>query len=246
MDSKHVSAVAGASAAVLTLTWLFRRRAESKLTPWKGNFGALRKDDLPADGRELFSAWVHEAEKKDGFSARVMAVATCTPEEGPTVRSVIFHTMLEDGSIVFGTNSQSQKSRCLLQDPRCELLFRWGDRQIRIRGRAEMGNSAENEAAFGRLPRHCQLGLHCLSQGQNCNEEQHQESISAYAGMVSSYGLADDGKSVPRPSAYTAVIVRPKTFEFYQGGQPGYINDRFLFARQTSAGAFSLVTRLQA
>jgi len=177
-----------------------------------------------------------------------MAVATSSPEEGATVRSVIFHTMRDDGSIVFGTNSTSQKARTLAADPRCELLFRWGDRQIRIRGRAKThGDGPESDAAFARLPRHCQLGLLCLRQGTNISEDEHCASLQSYSEKVANFGLdADGGLSIPRPANYTAIVVEPHCFEFYQGGKPGYINDRFLFVREAATGAFPLKTRLQA
>jgi len=206
---------------------------------------------LPADGRDLFSKWLAEAESADGMSARVMAVATSDPEDGPRVRSVIFHTMHADGGLVFGTNASSQKARALRADPRVELHFRWGDRQIRVRGMARIeGATAESDAAFARLPRHCQLGLTCVvDQGKNIGEEEHASTIEAYTEVASELGPEDYRKKsqpVLRPAHYTAIVVAPETFEFYQGGQPGYINDRFLFGRDSESGAFPLITRLMA
>merc|ERR1712039_1045335 len=134
------------------------------------------------------------------------------------------------------------KARSLIADPRCELLFRWGDRQIRIRGRARcVGDGPESDAAFERLPRHCQLGLSCLHQGTRINEEEHRASLRAYADKVANLGLDTNcGPPVPRPANYTAIIVTPQCIEFYQGGKPGYINDRFLFVREAHTGAFPL------
>mmetsp|Transcript_35452 Transcript_35452/g.89293 ORF Transcript_35452/g.89293 Transcript_35452/m.89293 type:complete len:257 (-) Transcript_35452:37-807(-) len=252
-SGRPLALAAGITGAALGVAWLWKSRsrrssAAGGLTPWKGNFGDLRPQDAPSDGRELFSAWLQDAERQDGFSARVMAVATSSPEEGATVRSVIFHTMHEDGSVVFGTNSTSQKARSLNSDPRCELLFRWGDRQIRVRGRARcVGDGPESDAAFKRLPRHCQLGLLCLRQGTSIDEGEHGASLRAYEDKVANFGLDPDrGPPVPRPANYTAVVVEPHCFEFYQGGKPGYINDRFLFVREAHTGAFPLKTRLQA
>lgn len=211
----------------------------------------MRREDLPSDGRELFTAWLHEAEQREGLSARVMVVATSTPQDGATARSVICHKMNEDGGIVFGTNSASQKAQALACDPRCELLFRWGDRQIRVRGRAVIAgddglDGEESPTAFARLPRHCQLGLHCLCQGKQISEEEHKASVAAYNEQVVKFGLNPrSGLPIPCPANYTAIVVKPDTFEFYQGGQLGYINDRFLFSRSPS-GSFPLLTRLQA
>jgi len=248
MDSKLTFAAAGFAAGVAAgMACLYLKPTKSatasQLTPWKGNFCTMRRQDLPVDGRKLFSAWLAEAEAVEGVSARVMVVATSTAGDGATARSVICHKMNENGSIIFGTNSQSQKLRALRADPRCELLFRWGDRQIRIRGKAEIGDAQESDAAFGRLPRHCQLGLQFLVQGSRIDEKQHQDSIAAYGTQVAKLGLDADGPRVPRPANYTAVIVQPDSLEFYQGGQPGYINDRFIFVR--SAGKFPLAGRLQ-
>jgi len=243
MDSKLAYAAAGfgAGLAAGVACWSLKRN-QKPLTPWNSNFSAIERQDLPADGREFFSAWLSEAVAREGFSAQVMAVATSTPGDGATVRSVICHKMNEDGSIIFGTNTESQKLRSLRADPRCELLFRWGDRQIRVRGKAEIGDAQESNAAFGRLPRHCQLGLTVLKQGSQIDEKQHKDSKAAYDKQVAKYSL-DAVPEVPRPAEYTAVVVKPDTFEFYQGGQAGYINDRFIFGR--SSGRFPLIGRLQ-
>jgi len=249
MDSRSLGAAIASSALVLAyLAWTRKHKQLPESDPWKNDKNAIRREDLPDDGRELFCSWLHEAEKREGFSARVMVVATCTIEDGPTARSVVCHKINHDGSIVFGTNSMSQKACALRGDPRCELLFRWGDRQIRIRGLARMGDSSETDAVFARLPRHCQLGLQCLNQGNHIDEEDHKSSIAGYAAQLDKFGLdANRGPSIPRPANYTAVVIRPSTFDFYQGGQTGYINDRFLFSRSGDSGAtFPLVGRLQA
>merc|ERR1719392_342969 len=96
MDSKLTVAAAGFAAGVAAgMAYLHLKPAKSatagQLTPWKGNFGTLRRQDLPVDGRELFLAWLSEAEAAEGFSARVMVVATSTAEDGATARSVICH-----------------------------------------------------------------------------------------------------------------------------------------------------------
>ena len=41
--------------------------------------------------------------------------------------------------------------------------------------------------------------------------------------------------AIQPPQNYAAYALRPSSFEFYSGGHPGYVNDRFLFLKDGSA-----------
>jgi pyridoxine/pyridoxamine 5'-phosphate oxidase len=223
----------------------------------------LQKEEMPSDPYDLLRRWMQEAEAQDGYAAaRAMVLATSSPSEGPTARTVLCQECGAGvGGLVVGTNSRSLKSRQLLDEPRVEAVFRWGDRQVRVRGEARLGSAAESDAAWGRLDRGQQLGLSLLQQGQPCDEPRHSAIGRAWQALAAKHGASASGSggagegegvtAIPRADHFTALLIAPTSFEFYLGGQPGYINDRFLYCRRAVGGAtggdrFELVGRLQA
>ena len=77
--------------------------------------------------------WVDAAVNRGGYAfGRAMCLATNSPAEGPTARTVLCQTLGDAvGGLVIGTNGESLKSRQVLEDPRVEAVFRWGDQQVR-------------------------------------------------------------------------------------------------------------------
>ena len=204
----------------------------------------LRAEDLPTDPYDLLAEWVDAASARSGYAeGHAMTLATASSFDGPTARTVICQAMGESvGGLVVGTNRSSQKCRQLLEQPRVECVFRWGDQQVRVRGEARLGSARESDAAFARLQRGQQLGLSLLRQGQPADEVRHAALTSAWSALAAK----DDNAPVPRPEHFTAVCIRPVSFEFYQGGSASYINDRWLFCRTPDGSGFRLVGRLEA
>jgi|EP01043_Picozoa_sp_COSAG02_P012550 pyridoxamine 5'-phosphate oxidase len=219
----------------------------------------LLAEAMPEDAYGLLRRWMQDAEEQSGYAAaRTMCLATYSTADGPTARTVLCQECGEElGGLIVGTNSRSLKSRQVQEEPRVEAVFRWGDRQVRVRGRARLGSTSESDVAWARLGRAQQLGLTLLQQGELCSEARHDAIDKAWHSLASKHGGggangATYRATVPRPEHFAALIVRPDSFEYYLGGHPGYVNDRFLYCRRPQSdqergrGRFELVGRLQA
>jgi len=179
------------------------------------------------------------AEASEGFLARAMVVATSCPDGGATARTVVMGTWGPAvGGLVFGSNPNSLKGRQLVADPRCEAVLRWGQRQVRVRGTVRLGNSEESDAMFRRLSSGQQMGLTFLQQGRRTSETEHDAALEKFLTMSAASNRGDGNlQQVTRPESYSAFVLEPETLEFYQGGHPGYVNDRLLYVREEATEA---------
>lgn len=226
-----VSGVTISLAAAAAIRWYMSKKRKRE---------RLVASSMPSSPFDLVEAWWAEAVSKEGFKARGVVLATSSPEDGATARTLIPHAIGADG-ILFGTNSESQKARQLKEDSRCEIVWRCDHRQIRIRGTALIGPPAKTQEVYGKLSPSFRCGLQMLRQGNPVEESTYDQMLAAYDETFT----GDDATTGVPPDNYTAIVVKPNTFEFYQGGHPGYINDRFLYTKQED-GSFTLFSRLQA
>ena len=163
-----------------------------------------------------------------------MRLATSSPGEGATARHVVLQALGDDGALVVGTATCSLKARQVAEDPRAELVARWGHLQVRARGRARLGDAAESDASWGRLPDGARLGLPALEQGEPVDD-------GAWADIARRVGGARRRAGAPgapppaRPESFSALILEPETFEFYSGGHENYLNDRWLYVKRAGA-----------
>lgn len=198
---------------------------------------ALRREALPPSPVPLLLAWLAEAEAELGLHARVMVVATSCAAEGPTARSVLLLGCdAASGQLTFGTSVGSLKARQLAAEPRVEAVLRWGDRQVRVRGVARLQREDAARDAYLSLPPGARLSLQVADQGKPIDEATHAAAVARVEAMAAAG--ASWVPTVPPPS-YTAILIEPRSVEFYQGGRDvptlGYIDiDRFLYVRAVS------------
>src|SRR4051794_38038689 len=85
-----------------------------------------------------FDVWFDAAARAGLPEPNAMALATSTPDGGPSVQMVLLKERDERG-FVFFTNYGSRKGRELEHNARAALLFFWAtlQRQIRIEGTVE-------------------------------------------------------------------------------------------------------------
>ena len=140
---------------------------------------------------------------------------------------------------LFGSSRSSLKGRQALADGRAEAVVRHGQRQVRIRGELRLDESKATES-FRRVAPSAQHGLAVLQQGAPIDEA----GWSSLAAKVDA-SLERAGE-VPPPDDYVAFILTPRTIEFYNGGHPNYLNDRFLYVRAMASCDFAAPMRLQA
>ncbi len=186
----------------------------------------LRRKNLCKDPLEQFEGWFKDAWNAKIPDAHAMSLATASAQGIPTVRTVLLKRFDQKG-FVFYTNYESAKARQIDENPHVELLFFWQSlqRQVRIAGTTEKVPTAESLKYFLTRPFDSRLGAWA----------------SAQSSVISTRGFLemklDEMKrkfaqgEVPLPSFWGGYRVKPRTLEFWQGGE-GRLHDRFLYTRE--------------
>ena len=246
IDHPIAVVAAAAAAAVVVAAVAKRRKREEKPRKREAEPRApMDRAQLPSSPYTLLVEWMHEAEATEGIHARAMVLATGSAAQGPTARSVnMLRADADSNEIIFGTNPSSLKGRQMALDQRVEAVFRWGDRQVRVRGEAMFDGGRElTAAAYRDLPRGAQLSLRVASQGKRVSDEEHASAVEQVRELV-----AGQQTELEPPPSYAAARIKPTSIEFYQGAGValGYINhDRFLYVHHAKEGQWA-THRLQA
>ena len=218
-----LAAVASASAAAGYLLATRRRRL---------GYDPLVRRDAPASPVELLRRWL-ASEPAPG--PPYMVVATSSPAEGATARTVVLQELGDGGALTFGTATESLKARSLAADPRCEAVLRSGHRQVRVRGVARRATADERARSWRAQPPGARSSLPHLDQGAPVGEK-------AWAALAESLRAAPLDASPP--ACYEAFVLEPRTIEFYSGGHDRFLNDRYLYVKKKD-GAWDSPRRLQ-
>jgi pyridoxamine 5'-phosphate oxidase len=192
--------------------------------------GGLGETDLTPDPLDLFGTWFEQARESGLPEPNAMVVTSVGAEGGPSSRLVLLKEVL-DGGFCFYTNLESRKSRELLADPRCALLFPWHalQRQVRVEGTATRLPREQVEEYFASRPRGSQLGAWASPQS---------EEVSSRRALDAAYDDAAerfrDGP-VPCPPHWGGFSVRAEVVEFWQG-RSSRMHDRLVYRRDGSGG----------
>ena len=184
----------------------------------------------PTEPLDLFEEWFALAREGEPNDAEAMALATATPDGGPSVRMVLLKGHGPDG-FVFYTNLDSRKGAELAASPRAALLFHWKSlrRQVRIEGAIEAVSDAEADAYFATRSRDSQLGAWASYQSRPLDARSTFEK--RYEDMQRRF--EDD--DVPRPQRWSGFRVTPDLIEFWED-RPHRLHDRRVFRLNAGGG----------
>ena len=197
----------------------------------------LDKADVDPDPIVQFHRWFEKVIEADLHEPNAMILATATTTEGkPSARTVLLKGYDERG-FVFYTNYEGRKAKEIEANPRCALLFYWGEleRQVRIEGRASRLSGEESDAYFASRPRGSRLGAWASEQSSPVEDRSILEE------RVKALDAEYEGREIPRPPFWGGYRVEPDTIEFWQGRE-SRLHDRLVYLR--NEGEWKIV-RLQ-
>lgn len=186
----------------------------------------LRRADLDADPVRQWRRWYDEAEEAGVTEPNAMTLSTIGADGGPDSRIVLARGF-DDRGVTFYSNRDSAKGGQLAVRAQVSLVFAWLDlhRQVRIRGTASELPDEESDAYFASRPRGSQEGAWASPQSTPLSSRDELERLAAEAASRFS------GADVPRPPWWGGWIVRPASFEFWQG-RPNRLHDRLRYERR--------------
>lgn len=191
--------------------------------------GGLDKSQLKASPFEQFNFWLSQAIDAELSDPTAMTLATVSASGRPSQRIVLLKHADEQG-FVFYTNYASQKAQDIADNAQVSLHFPWHmlERQIEICGEAHKIPLGESLKYFLSRPRESQLAAWASRQSHRIDSK--QALLLQYQAMRSKFEHGE----VPLPNFWGGYRVRPKQFEFWQGGGKR-LHDRFEYVLRDGA-----------
>lgn len=182
--------------------------------------------DFAKDPLENFKIQFSSAEASVTKDVNAMSLATVGKDGRPSVRTVLFKGLLDNG-FTFYTNYQSQKAQEILLRPEVSLLFFWKeiDQQVRIEGLVKKISRENSEKYFSSRPRQSQIGAWASAQS---SELQSLEELERVASEVEAKFR---GQEIPCPPHWGGFVVDPTLIEFWFG-QTGRLHHRYVYEKK--------------
>lgn len=188
--------------------------------------------DLYTQALATFERLFDEALAAGEPDRTAMALATCTLDARPSVRTVLLKAHDARG-FAFYTHLDGRKGRELQDNPHAALLFHWprvrDGVQVRIEGRVHEVPADEADAYFATRARGSQVGAWASRQSETL------ESREAFEARCEHVDADFAGRDVARPPRWTGLRVRPRRIEFWYGAQ-FRLHERWLYERDAADG----------
>jgi pyridoxamine-phosphate oxidase len=184
---------------------------------------SFSEQDVLPDPFKQFENWLDEAIQSAVNEPNAMVLATVKEDLSPSARVVLLKGFSHDG-FVFYTNYESNKSEQISKNNQVALVFCWLElqRQVRIEGTVSRISEDESDQYFHSRPLSSQIGAHASPQSQLV--ESREELERKYREFEELFMK----QPIIRPKNWGGFIVKPKSFEFWQGRE-SRMHDRFLY-----------------
>lgn len=189
------------------------------------HYAALTEDKVLNNPFQQFQLWMTDAIASTEAEPTAMVLSTVDAHMQPHSRVVLLKDFSEKG-FVFFTNYEGNKSRQIEEDMKVSLLFFWQslERQVRITGTAEKISDRDSDDYFHSRPAESRVGAWASPQSR---------VISEYEVLTNRFEEYKNkfGNDIPRPPHWGGFVVKPTTFEFWQG-RPNRLHDRLYYTQQ--------------